>query len=95
MMRGRLSSEQLGAIRASISIAEIAERGGVVFDQRRTRASMGDYWALCPFHGERSPSFHVSERRGFFRCFGCGAKGDAIALAQKLFGMRFREAVQI
>jgi DNA primase len=34
------------------------------------------YKGLCPFHGEKTPSFHVNRDKGFFHCFGCGAGGD-------------------
>lgn len=53
-----------------------------------------DYSALCPFHSERSASFKVSESKGIFQCFGCGAHGDAIDFVMKHEGIAFHEAVQ-
>lgn len=49
---------------------------------------------LCPFHGEKSPSFSVSPSKQFFHCFGCGKSGDAIAFLREHTGMDFTEAVQ-
>jgi DNA primase len=53
-----------------------------------------DLVGLCPFHGEKTPSFHVHPDRGFFKCFGCGAGGDVIAFYQKLENITFPEAVR-
>lgn len=54
----------------------------------------GSYKGLCPFHDEKSPSFHVNEARKSFHCFGCGAGGDAIEFIMKIEGRGFVEAVQ-
>ena len=56
---------------------------------RRRRRLKG----LCPFHDEKSPSFHV-EGRGLFHCFGCGVGGDVIAFVQRTDGLSFAEAVE-
>lgn len=79
------------------SIVDVAERAGVAWDARKTRPSRGEYWACCPFHAEKSASFHVVDRGAdsFFKCFGCGERGDAIALARKLHRVGFRDAVRI
>lgn len=53
-----------------------------------------NYLGLCPFHGEKSPSFTVSQSKQFFHCFGCGAHGDAIAFLREHAGLSFLEAVQ-
>ena len=42
---------------------------------------------LCPFHKEKTPSFHVNEERGFYHCFGCSASGDAIKFVRELDGL--------
>jgi len=51
------------------------------------------YTGLCPFHQEKSPSFNVNPDRGFFKCFGCEARGDAITFVQKYHGKSFLDAV--
>jgi len=54
----------------------------------------GSSWkGLCPFHGEKTPSFHVHPEKGFYFCFGCGAKGDAITFVRETEKMEFPEAV--
>ena len=54
-----------------------------------------DLVGLCPFHGEKTPSFHVHPDQGFFKCFGCGAAGDVIGFVQKLENVPFPEAVRM
>ena len=51
-----------------------------------------NYIGLCPFHTEKTPSFSVSEEKGFFHCFGCGAKGDVYDFTMRMEGIGFREA---
>ncbi len=55
---------------------------------------IGTSWkGLCPFHGEKTPSFHVHPEKGFYYCFGCGAKGDAISFVRETERLDFVEAV--
>ncbi len=55
---------------------------------------VGASWkGLCPFHGEKTPSFYVHPTKGFYYCFGCGAKGDAITFVRETERMEFPEAV--
>ena len=78
-------------------IAEIRERTDIV-------ALIGEYVALkragaqfkglCPFHSEKSPSFHVHPERQFFHCFGCQTSGDSFAFVMKLEGKSFIEAAR-
>ena len=65
--------------------------GGAVALRRKGRA----LWGCCPFHAEKTPSFMVEPEKGRFRCWGCGAAGDAIAWVMKTEGRAFREAVEI
>ncbi len=53
-----------------------------------------NYMGLCPFHGEKSPSFSVSPSKQFFHCFGCGKNGNAIGFLMEHSGMNFVEAVK-
>ncbi|RUP30373.1 MAG: DNA primase [Curvibacter sp.] len=53
-----------------------------------------NFMGLCPFHGEKSPSFSVSPSKQFFHCFGCGKNGNAIGFLMEHAGMGFREAVE-
>ena len=65
--------------------------GGAVALRRKGRA----LWGCCPFHAEKTPSFMVEPEKGRFRCWGCGAAGDAIAWVMKTENRSFREAVEI
>ncbi len=66
----------------------------VTWDKRKTNAPRGDYWACCPFHGEKSPSFHCEDRKGRYHCFGCSVSGDHFKFLTELDGMSFPEAVE-
>ncbi len=54
-----------------------------------------NYWACCPFHHEKTPSFSVNAADGFYHCFGCGASGDVIRFVQEYENVDFMQAVQI
>lgn len=66
----------------------------VTWDRRKTNAGRGDWWACCPFHGEKSPSFHCEDKKGRYHCFGCGASGDHFRFLTESQGMSFPEAVE-
>lgn len=78
-------------VRERTSIADYA--GKRLKWDRKSRPQAGDYWAPCPFHTEKSASFHVLDRQGIFKCFGCGESGDVFTLCQKLEGLSFVEAI--
>ncbi|WP_128293841.1 DNA primase [Afifella aestuarii] len=83
----------LDAIRSRIPISDVVGRR-VSWDKRKSLPSRGDYWACCPFHGEKTPSFHADNRRGRYHCFGCGVSGDHFTFLVELEGMTFPEAVE-
>lgn len=58
------------------------------------RAGTGSWKGLCPFHAEKTPSFHVHEQRQFFHCFGCGEKGDVFAFLTKIEQQSFMEVIR-
>ncbi|MGI9240836.1 MAG: CHC2 zinc finger domain-containing protein, partial [Verrucomicrobiales bacterium] len=53
-----------------------------------------NFRAVCPFHNEKTPSFNVNPQRQIFKCFGCGAGGNAIAFVRDYEGLTFPEAVR-
>ncbi len=55
----------------------------------------GTYWACCPFHHEKTPSFAINEADGFYHCFGCGESGDVIKFVQGMENIEFMDAVKI
>ncbi len=81
-------------LRTRLSISDVVGRK-VMWDSRKSNQGKGDFWAPCPFHQEKSASFHVDDRKGFYYCFGCHAKGDAITFVRETENVSFMEAVQI
>ncbi len=79
----------LDELRARLSISDIV--GRKVPLKRRSGA---EYTGLCPFHNEKTPSFTVNNKKGFFYCFGCEAKGSAIDFVMKTEGLGFLDAVE-
>ena len=83
----------LDELRNRTSLSEVVGRK-VVWDTRKSNPSKGDMWAPCPFHQEKTASFHVDDRKGYYYCFGCHEKGDAISFLRDTDNMSFMEAVQ-
>ncbi len=88
----RFSPQFLDQIRARVNISSVVGKR-VQWDRRKTQAAKGDYWACCPFHTEKSPSFHADDRKGIYYCFGCKASGDIFTFLTEKEGMRYPEAV--
>ncbi len=84
----------LDELKTRLSIAQVAGRK-VSWDQRKSNPGKGDYWAPCPFHQEKTASFHVDDRKGFYYCFGCHSKGDALGFVKETENVGFMEAVEI
>ncbi len=83
----------LDQIRARVNISSVVGRR-VQWDRRKTQAAKGDFWACCPFHAEKSPSFHADDRKGRYHCFGCKASGDIFTFLVEKDGVPFPEAVE-
>jgi DNA primase len=90
----RLPPDFLDELRNRTSLTQLIGRK-VVWDTRKSHQGEGDMWAPCPFHPEKSVSFHVDDRKGFYYCFGCHAKGDAISFVRETQNVSFMEAVKI
>ena len=58
------------------------------------KKSGGNYWGLCPFHKEKTPSFSVNPAKGIYKCFGCGEGGDALSYLVKTRGLSFGELIK-
>src|ERR1700730_13665036 len=90
MAGSRISDRDIAAIRERNHIDEVV--GDYV---QLRRAGADSLKGLCPFHDEKSPSFHVRPNHGHFHCFGCGEGGDVYAFVQKIEHVSFVEAVEV
>ncbi len=84
----------LDELRSRTSLSQVVGRK-VMWDARKSNQGKGDMWAPCPFHQEKTASFHVDDRKGYYYCFGCHAKGDAIGFVKETENVGFMEAVEI
>lgn len=75
-------------------IRDKADIVDVVGEHVRLKRKGGRFWGLCPFHGEKTPSFTVNPERGIYYCFGCGAGGNAFKFLMEHQGLSFPEAVR-
>ena len=66
----------------------------VVSEQVVLKKSGNHYWGLCPFHKEKTPSFSVNPQLGIYKCFGCGAGGDALSFIMKTKNMEFIDVIK-
>ena len=84
----------LDELRTRVTLSSVVGRK-VTWDMRKSNMAKGDFWAPCPFHQEKSASFHVDDRKGFYYCFGCHAKGDAVTFVKESENLGFMEAVEV
>src|SRR5277367_5201863 len=84
-----MAQDTVAEIKSRLTILDVV--GGVVKLKRAGRSHTG----LCPFHKEKTPSFHVSVDRGTFHCFGCGVGGDMFTFIEKTEGVDFKGALKI
>ncbi len=88
-MAGRIRDEDVAYVRDHVRIDEVIGD----FVQLKS-AGGGQKKGLCPFHDEKSPSFHVTPSKGYFHCFGCQTGGDVIAFLMKLDHLTFTETIE-
>ncbi|MET1019978.1 MAG: DNA primase [Microterricola sp.] len=88
-MAGRIRQADVEEVKSRTNIADIVGEYVTL-----KSAGVGSMKGLCPFHDERSPSFHVRPQVGFYHCFGCGESGDVYSFVQKMDHVTFAEAVE-
>lgn len=86
-MKG-VNNDVISEVRARASIQEVVSEVVVL------KRSGKEFKGLCPFHNEKTPSFHVNTDKGIFKCFGCNEGGDVFAFVQKTKGVGFYDAVR-
>ena len=89
----KIPPEILDDIRRCIPISDVVG-ASVAWDRKKSHPGKGDFWACCPFHAEKSSSFHADNRRGRYHCFGCGASGDHFKFLVEVDGLHFLDAVR-
>jgi DNA primase len=88
-MAGRIRQSDVEEVKARTNIADIVGEHVTL-----KSAGVGSLKGLCPFHDERSPSFHVRPGLGYYHCFGCGESGDVYSFLQRMDHVSFTEAVE-
>lgn len=88
-MAGRIRQSDVDEVKARTNIADIVGEHVSL-----KSAGVGSMKGLCPFHDERSPSFHVRPGLGYYHCFGCGESGDVYSFLQRMDHVSFTEAVE-
>ncbi|MEQ9097967.1 MAG: DNA primase [Imperialibacter sp.] len=84
----RISDHIISEIQSRMDIQE------VVSDYVSLKKKGQNFWACCPFHDEKSPSFSVAPNKGIYKCFGCGKGGDAISFIMDIEGLGYVEALK-
>ncbi len=88
-MAGRIRRSDIDEVRQRVNSADVVGEYVTL-----KPAGVGSLKGLCPFHDERSPSFHVRPQAGFYHCFGCGEGGDVYTFIQKMDALSFTESVE-
>ena len=84
-----IPEQTIEEIKARTDLADLITGYGI-----QVKRAGGSYKACCPFHHEKTPSFHIQPAKGFYHCFGCGESGDAIKFVMKYEGLTFVEAAK-
>lgn len=81
--------EFLSTLKSKLNIIEVAS--AYISLEKKS----GSYWACCPFHHEKTPSFSINEADQYYHCFGCGESGDVIKFVQSMENIEFTDAVNM
>lgn len=84
----RIDPETVERIKQAAAVAD------VVGDYVTVKKKGANYWACCPFHGEKTPSFSISPSKGIYKCFGCGKAGDSVRFIMDIEGLGYGEALR-
>lgn len=84
----RIDPETVERIKQTAAVAD------VIGDYVTVKKKGANYWACCPFHGEKTPSFSISPSKGIYKCFGCGKAGDAVRFIMDIEGLGYGEALR-
>lgn len=84
----RIDPETIERIKQAASVAD------VIGDYVTVKKKGANYWACCPFHGEKTPSFSISPSKGIYKCFGCGKAGDSVRFIMEIEGLGYGEALR-
>ena len=87
-MTARIPEEKINELRQSVDIVD------VISDYIQLKKQGRNYFGLCPFHGENTPSFSVSDEKQIFHCFGCGVGGNIFTFLMEIDGVGFIEAAE-
>ncbi len=80
--------EVIAEIKNKLDIVDVVSRQVIL------KKNGGRYWGLCPFHKEKTPSFSVNPQLGIYKCFGCGAGGDALSFIMKTQNIEFMDLIK-
>lgn len=86
-MAGFISQETIDAVTNTVDIV------GVISEYTKLEPRGNDFWGCCPFHGEKTASFHVDSYKKFYHCFGCGAGGNVIKFVMEQEKLSFADAI--
>jgi DNA primase len=84
----RIDPETVERIKQTAAVAD------VIGDYVSVKKKGANYWACCPFHGEKTPSFSISPSKGIYKCFGCGKAGDSVRFIMDIEGLGYGEALR-
>lgn len=84
----QIPKEHLEALKETVRISDL------ISQSVKLERAGHDFKACCPFHDERTPSFHVSDKKGTFTCYGCGEHGDALDWLKAQHGLKFHDAIK-